>query len=139
MRSLYVTSSRNINMPFHSSLRPILLCHCREWTIIIIWYYLYIYGDLLVPIILAKPKQYLARKNASPEWTLPELISAILKEIRVLESGFCVSRNPQPQFSTATFHIGSMDTTRSDTQTRKGISASSVRGHTQHTHMYRSR
>ena len=48
------------------------------------------YGDLLVPIILAKLprdiRQNLARENISPEWNLPEIMSAILKEIRILES-----------------------------------------------------
>ena len=48
------------------------------------------YGDLLVPIILAKLprdiRQNLTKENTSPEWNLPEIMSAILKEIRILES-----------------------------------------------------
>ena len=58
------------------------------------------YGDLLVPIILAQlPRDIrlnLARENTSPEWNLPELMSAILKEIRILEFGLYDSQRSQP-------------------------------------------
>lgn len=78
------------------------------------------YDDLLIPIILAKLprdiRQNLARENTSPEWNLPELMSSILKEIRILESGLYDSQRSQPQLSTATFHIGSNDITFSKKQ-----------------------
>ena len=62
------------------------------------------YGDLLVPVILRKLpndiKQNLAREAATSEWTYPQLMSAILKEIRILEAGSSTSCRSQP---TATF------------------------------------
>ena len=66
------------------------------------------YGDLLVPIILGKlPKdtrQNLARDTDTPEWTFPQLMSAILREIRILETGGNDSYRSQ---STAAFLINS--------------------------------
>ena len=47
------------------------------------------YGALLVPIILGKlptdTKQNIARDHENREWTINELLSAILKEIHILE------------------------------------------------------
>ena len=49
------------------------------------------YGDLFVSIILRelpkKIRQNLVRETATSEWTFSELMSAILKEIRILETG----------------------------------------------------
>ena len=49
------------------------------------------YGTLLVPIILGKLpteiKKNLARDHENREWTIDDLQSAILKEIRILELG----------------------------------------------------
>ena len=60
-------------------------------------------GDLIVPIILGKlPKdirQNLARQAATSEWSFSQLMSAILKEIRVLESGSDDPYKPQPRTS----------------------------------------
>ena len=49
------------------------------------------YGDLLAPVILGKLpkdiKQNLARSSTSTEWKFPQLMSAILREIEILETG----------------------------------------------------
>ena len=49
------------------------------------------YGDLLVPIILSKLprdiKQNLARSPTSTEWKFSQLMSAILREVKILETG----------------------------------------------------
>ena len=66
------------------------------------------YGDLLVPIILGKlPKntrQNLARVTTTPEWTFTQLMSAILREIRILETG---GNDSYRSHSTAAFLINS--------------------------------
>ena len=66
------------------------------------------YGDLLVPIILNKlPKetrQNLARDTATAEWTFSQLMTAILKEIRILEAS---SSSSKKSVSTAAFVVGS--------------------------------
>ena len=68
------------------------------------------YGDLFVPIILGKlPKeirQNLARETATSEWTFPQLMSAILKEIRILETGGDDLHRSQPH-TTAAFLVNS--------------------------------
>ena len=98
------------------------------------------YGDLLVPIILAKLpqdiRQSLARENTSTEWTLSELMSAILKEIRVLESGLLDSCKLQVPFSTAMFYVGSRDTTsnkKHNTDKKKHLCAFCKGPHPPHT------
>ena len=49
------------------------------------------YGDLLVTVIREKlPKEVklnIARSKTTPEWSLPQLMSAVIKEIRILECG----------------------------------------------------
>ena len=49
------------------------------------------YGTLLVPIILGKlsppTRRNLAREHSNLKWTIDELQAALLKEIRILESG----------------------------------------------------
>ena len=71
------------------------------------------YGDLLIPIILSKLprdiRQNLARETATPEWKFPQLMSAILKEIRILETGNSTSFRSQ---STAAFLLNSKLTQR---------------------------
>ncbi|XP_065885751.1 serine-rich adhesin for platelets-like [Dysidea avara] len=66
------------------------------------------YGDLLVPIILNKlPKetrQNLARDTTTPELTFSQLMAAILKEIRILETSNSTSYK---SYSTAAFVVGS--------------------------------
>ncbi|XP_065884078.1 uncharacterized protein [Dysidea avara] len=66
------------------------------------------YGDLLVPIILNKlPKetrQNLARDTTTPEMTFLQLMAAILKEIRILETSNSTSYK---SYSTAAFVVGS--------------------------------
>jgi len=50
------------------------------------------YGDIMVPVILKKLpteiRENLAREQASAEWTFDKLTTAILKEIKVFESGY---------------------------------------------------
>ena len=66
------------------------------------------YGDLLIQIILNKlprdVRQNLARETATPEWTFPPLMSAILKEIRILETSNSASYK---SMSTAMFLLNS--------------------------------
>ena len=56
------------------------------------------YGDLLVLIIMAKLsteiQRNLTRDHPNAQWILSELMAAILKEIRILESGSCNLSNP---------------------------------------------
>ena len=69
------------------------------------------YGDLLVPIILKKLpmeiRKNLAREHTNAEWTIDELRSAILKEIRVFETGLYATnlQITTPHRSTAAFHV----------------------------------
>ena len=66
------------------------------------------YGDLLVPIILSKLprdiKQNLARSSNSTEWKFSQLMSAILREVEILETG---NTNSYRSPFTATFMVNS--------------------------------
>ena len=68
------------------------------------------YGDLLVTVIREKlPKELkinIARSKTTPEWSLSQLMSAILKEIRILECGTNQLSLVSSQ-STAAFIVGS--------------------------------
>ena len=61
------------------------------------------YGDLLTPIIFRKlPKEIqrnLARDHSNAEWTLDDLRSSIMKEIRILETELHTSRNLDQLFN----------------------------------------
>ena len=79
------------------------------------------YGALLIPIILGKlpveTKRNLAREHTNLEWTIDELREAVLKEIRVFESGLYNSdisnvRETRPSIATAAFHTGTPSNTR---------------------------
>ena len=82
------------------------------------------YGDLLVPIILRKLpveiRKNLAREHANAEWTMDELRSAILKEIRVFETGLYTAnlQTTIPQRSTAAFHVTTFKETTGNTNPR---------------------
>ena len=64
------------------------------------------YGDLLTPIIFRKlPKEIqrnLARDHSNAEWTLDDLRSSIMKEIRILETEIHTSRNLDQLFNPST-------------------------------------
>ena len=102
------------------------------------------YGDLLVPIILGKLpmeiRKSLAREHTNTEWTINELTSAILKEIRILESGFYTtnSQTIPPHRSTAAFHVVSKEMTNStnshnDTYGKRNLSCIYCKGpHSSH-------
>ena len=49
------------------------------------------YGDQLIPIVMGKLsaeiQKNLAREHSNSPWNLPDLMVAILKEIRIFESG----------------------------------------------------
>ena len=75
------------------------------------------YGALLIPIILGKlpveTRRNLAREHTNLEWTIDELREAILKEIRIFESGLYTSsdtspigESQNPMKMTAAFHAG---------------------------------
>ena len=62
------------------------------------------YGDLLVPIIMSKltteVRRNLAREHSNSQWILSDLMAALQKEIRILESGFymtCTTQLPGQQ------------------------------------------
>ena len=82
------------------------------------------YNDLLVPIILRKLpveiRKNLAREHTNAEWTIDELRSAILKEIRVFETGLYATnlQITTPQRSTAAFHITASKGTTGSTNPR---------------------
>ena len=74
------------------------------------------YGDLLVLIILENSQwKSLAWEHTNTEWTINELTYAILKWIRILESGFYTtnSQTIPPYRSTAAFHVVSKEVTNS--------------------------
>ena len=68
------------------------------------------YGDLLVPIIMSKRttevRRNLAREHSSSQWILTDLMAALQKEIRILESGLHDPYNPTPKITTAAFQVG---------------------------------
>ena len=68
------------------------------------------YGDLLVPIAMRKltteVRQNLAREYSNTQWILSDLMAALQKEIRVLESNFHSPYNPVPDnFATVVFQV----------------------------------
>ena len=67
------------------------------------------YGDILVPVLLGKLspdiRRNLAREHSNSQWILADLMTAILKEIRVLESGLYDSHNPMSRSTAASLHI----------------------------------
>ena len=71
------------------------------------------YGDILVPVLLGKLspdiRRNLAREHSNSQWILADLMTAILKEIRVLESGLYDSHNPMSRSTTASLHINSLE------------------------------
>ena len=71
------------------------------------------YGEMLVPILLGKLssdiRRNLAREHPNSQWILAELLAAIFKEIRVLESGLCDSYSPTSRSSAASLLINSQD------------------------------
>ena len=78
------------------------------------------YGDLLVPIIMGKLptdlQRNLAREHSNSPWNLSDLMAAILKEIRILESApYDPHKTPydphksMPRSTTAAFHVASHD------------------------------
>ena len=71
------------------------------------------YGDVLVPVLLGKLSpdihRNLAREHSNSQWILADLMTAILKEIRVLESGLYDSHNPMSRSTAASLHINSSD------------------------------
>ena len=60
-------------------------------------------------------RKSLAWEHTYTEWTINKLTSAILKEIRILESGFYTtnSQTIPPHRSTATFQVVSKEVTNS--------------------------
>ena len=62
------------------------------------------YGDLLVPIVMNKltteVRRNLAREHSNTQWILSDLMAAMQKEIRVLESGLQTPYNPVTDTST---------------------------------------
>ena len=71
------------------------------------------YGDQLVLTIMGKLpteiKRNLTRHHSNAQWILSHLMAAILKEIRILESGLCDPHNPMPRSTAATLHVNSQD------------------------------
>ena len=69
------------------------------------------YGDLLVPIIMSKlstkVRRNVAREHSNSQWILSDLMAALQKEIRILESGLHDPYNPTPTTTTAgAFQVG---------------------------------
>ena len=102
-------------------------------------------GDLLIPIILGKlpmeMRKNLAQEHTNTEWTIDELMSAILKEIRIFESGFYTMNSQAtpdpPHRSTAAFHItsrGATHNTNPNTDGKRKVSCIYCKGpHPPHT------
>ena len=69
------------------------------------------YGDLLIPIIMGKLptdlQRNLAREHSNSPWNLPDLMAAILKEIRILESTPYDPHKSMPRSTAAAFHVAS--------------------------------
>ena len=87
------------------------------------------YGDLLVPIIMGKLptdlQRNLAREHSNSPWNLPDLMAAILKEIRILESAPYDPHRSMPRLTTAAFHVASPGN-----RTRKQSNPDSSKKHT---------
>ena len=72
------------------------------------------YGTLLVPIVLAKlsvpTRKNLAREHSNLDWSIDNHQAAILKEIRVMETGFYTSdaqsSTTKGSYPTASFYAG---------------------------------
>ena len=72
------------------------------------------YGALLVPLVIAKLsvpiRKNLAQEHSNLDWSIDDLQAAILKEIRVMETGFYTSEAPSSTLkglqSTASFYPG---------------------------------
>jgi len=68
------------------------------------------YGEMLVPILLGKLSSDIRRNLAREHpYSLAELLAAIFKEIRVLESGLYDSYSPTSRSSAASLLINSQD------------------------------
>ena len=72
------------------------------------------YGDLLVPIVVNKLttelRRNLAREHSNTQWILSDIMAALQKEIRVLESGLHSPYNPVADTSTtSTFQVSTKD------------------------------
>ena len=69
------------------------------------------YGDLLIPVVMEKlPVEVqwnLAREHSNSAWNLPDLMAAILKEIRILEIGPHDPHNSMLKSTAAAFHVAS--------------------------------
>jgi len=81
------------------------------------------YGDLLVPIIMNKltteVRCNLAREHSNNQWILSDLMAALRREIRVLESA---PHNVVPKTSTtAAFQVGAKDNRDQSLTQRKKI------------------
>ena len=91
-----------------------------------------IYGDIMVSVILkklpAEIRKNLAREQASTEWTVDELMTAILKEIRVLGSGYQLTDLHAPSRSTAAFYVGSKNNPGSHTGSKESIVCTFCKG-----------
>ena len=75
------------------------------------------YGTLLAPIIIGKlpaeTRRNMARDHTSVEWTVDDLKAAVLKEIRILETGLYTADQPanvpnssRTPMATASFYTG---------------------------------
>ena len=71
------------------------------------------YRGILVPILMGKlsPEicKNLAHEHSNTHWILVDLTAAILKEIRVVESGLCDPHNHMLTSTAVTFHVNSRD------------------------------
>ena len=73
------------------------------------------YGDLLVPVIMARltpeVRRNLAREHSSSQWVLSDLLAALQKEIRILESGLhdFSSSTSSKSSTTAALQVGARD------------------------------
>ena len=80
------------------------------------------YGDLLVPIIMSKltteVRRNLAREHSNSQWILSDLMAALQKEIRILESGL---HDPtSTTMTTGAFQIGARGCGVNNSGKRKG-------------------
>jgi len=69
------------------------------------------YGDLLIPVVMEKVpvevQRNLAREHLNSTWNLPDLMAAILEEIRILETGPHDLHNSMLKSMVAAFHVAS--------------------------------
>ena len=89
------------------------------------------YGDILIPVLLGKLSPDICRnltyENFNSQWILADLMTTIVKEISVLESGLYNSHNPMSRSIATSLNINSSDPVKKQHLDNNNNSVCSVR------------